>query len=473
METNKIEQIQSQINEILTLINSSLPPIQEKTENFRKIIDQAANNASGINSDIKRIERTQDRINLVLQMLVVAKEQRNVVNKCKESFKTKDYDGTVRHFVQLKSYGNKCSRIMKEEINLLQKSIEEEFMNNFKNATEKGDMKQILRYTDLMIRIGSSEFATKQYITYYTTLILNESTTIKEKLLKLDINTIKAEAIFTKTIQGFVDFSLKVVSRQNSIKAIDVFQPDKYYFIIQQLYDQINICVLTLVITFTSIRRISSLQTQKGTKDYPEQDVLIVLDETSSISNVISFYKDYFNDFLGKINASDEVKNKPIESIKKLDDELDKLLNSFVLLEESYVSVTLTHSIKERIKIAEFGEALDLFFYVLQQSAERVVLTKSFQTICAIINLHVNMIKSYLLPMTKNVVRDNTSFTNILSKEALTCIDSCEANIIKLHSTLSLKINTLWRNNLKYLEMVNTNLDDLLATRELFTNLSK
>ncbi|KAL7713982.1 hypothetical protein QTN25_008408 [Entamoeba marina] len=86
MKATNITQIQEQINDIVALINSSLPPIQTKSEHFKNVIDTAAKNASSINAEIKRIERTNTRINDTLKMLEVAKEQRIVLGRCKDAF---------------------------------------------------------------------------------------------------------------------------------------------------------------------------------------------------------------------------------------------------------------------------------------------------------------------------------------------------------------------------------------------------
>ncbi|KAL7713983.1 Conserved oligomeric Golgi complex subunit 4 [Entamoeba marina] len=354
------------------------------------------------------------------------------------------------------------------------KAAAQEFNAQFYIFTDKGDMKQILRYTDLLCRLGFHDSAIKQYLTYYTGIIVNEASMILEKLDAIDVSSLKASAIFAKTIQSFIDFSLKLISRQTNIKAVDVFGEDTYCYIVQSLNKQINSSTISLVESFERIRRLSVLQTQRNVKDFPEQDVLITLDEISLISNVVIFYNEYFQDIYDKINSNtqqQQQQNEFVESKKKIYAKLDKLLNAYISLEEAYLSIAFTRNIKDRLKLNEFGEALDLIFYVLQQSAERVVITKSFQTVCAIINLQVNTIKTYLLDLAKTLVKDNTSFTKVLSKDAITCLDSCEANIIKLHSTLSLKVNTLWRSNPRYIEMVSVTLDELLETKDLFSAL--
>ncbi|KAL7722379.1 Conserved oligomeric Golgi complex subunit 4 [Entamoeba marina] len=428
MKATNITQIQEQINDIVALINSSLPPIQTKSEHFKNVIDTAAK--------------------MHHQLMLKLKE-------LNDAFKTKDYDGVIRHMNQLNSYGDNCSRITKDEKNSIQKAAAQEFNAQFYIFTDKGDMKQILRYTDLLCRLGFHDSAIKQYLTYYTGIIVNEASMILEKLDAID----------------FHRFSLKLISRQTNIKAVDVFGEDTYCYIVQSLNKQINSSTISLVESFERIRRLSVLQTQRNVKDFPEQDVLITLDEISLISNVVIFYNEYFQDIYDKINSNTQQQNEFVESKKKIYAKLDKLLNAYISLEEAYLSIAFTRNIKDRLKLNEFGEALDLIFYVLQQSAERVVITKSFQTVCAIINLQVNTIKTYLLDLAKTLVKDNTSFTKVLSKDAITCLDSCEANIIKLHSTLSLKVNTLWRSNPRYIEMVSVTLDELLETKDLFSAL--
>ena len=306
------------------------------------------------------------------------------------------------------------SRVMESELTTLRNNVATEFNESLKVVSEKGDMKQILRFTDLLMRIDKKEDAIAQYTKYYSGIIINEASTLTDKLGKFDIAALQSSSIFATIIQGFIDFSLKLVSRQEKIKAVEVFTQPTYYQIMQSLYKQINESLLTLVNAFQNTRRIGVLQTQKSNKDYPDQEVLIVLDEIAMINNAIVFYKSYFEELFNKIMVKEEKKEN--DGLKNLNTKMDGLLNSYVMLEENYLSATLSKNIKKNIKIGEFNEALDLVFYMLQQSAKRVLLTKSFCTVCAVINLHVITIKTTLLDMTKTVVKDNTSFTNVLSK---------------------------------------------------------
>ena len=127
------------------------------------------------------------------------------MTKCTEHFKTKDYENAIRSLNQLKKYENDCSQRTKEEMNIIERTIKEEFVNMFTESTEKGDMKQILRYTDLLMRLGYQEEALNQYINYYKSLILNECTSLKEKLRALSMESIKSEAVFVATVKKYVE----------------------------------------------------------------------------------------------------------------------------------------------------------------------------------------------------------------------------------------------------------------------------
>ncbi|ELP93083.1 hypothetical protein EIN_053180 [Entamoeba invadens IP1] len=463
----EIDEIEKSIQDVVKLIDQSLPNLQERTENFRVVIEKASQNASSINMEIKRIERTQTRISQVLDTLLKAKEQRSVLQKCKDAFRAKDFDNTVRHFIQLKSYGTNCSRLMNDEISVLEKTIRTEFSSGLKGATEKGDMKQTLRYTDLLMRIGFEDEGLQQYVLYYTGLINNEASSIKEKLLRLDIATIKTNAVFAESVKGFADFSLKLVMRQSAIKAEEIFKPDIMYTIVSKMYSEISTSMLMLLNTFSTVRRINALQQVKP-KDMSEQEVIIVLDEMSMISSVFVVCKMKMEEYLGNIKASEEVKKKPVDSLVKVVNEMEKAMNTFMIIQENYITMMFSKNIKEKVKIGEYSEVLDLIFYELQQSANRVVISGSFQTSCAVLNLIVTTIKTYLLNMTKQVVRDNTSFNNVKSSDVLKKVDDCKLKIQKLHSSISVRMNDMWRNNEKSLEMINIGLDELLDTQLLF-----
>ena len=473
MTQERIYAVQLKVNELSTLINSSLPNIQEKTKIFKEVIDKAAQNATNINNEIKRIDRTQERITLVLEKLKLAKEQKMIMTKCTEHFKTKDYENAIRSLNQLKKYENDCSQRTKEEMNIIERTIKEEFVNMFTESTEKGDMKQILRYTDLLMRLGYQEEALNQYINYYKSLILNECTSLKEKLRALSMESIKSEAVFVATVKKYVEYVLTIITRQSTIRAIDIFQSEKYFVMINELYNQVNSGVITLINEFMSIRRVKMIAEQRPAKDkeFPEHDCLMILDEIATFSNVIIYYKKYIKDILLTIPVHETFRKeqgKPNETQLTLESELQKLLNYFLVLEKTYIQSYLMKSIQSRVKVSELGDVIDLFFFVLQQSIDRVILTNNHQTICAVINEYVTLINNYFFKVISNSISLSKGFGGNMPPEAVTYVEDCEKNIGRLYELLNLKVGELFRDNSNILEMIQTILDNLAESKNKF-----
>ena len=473
MTQERIREVQLKVNELSNAINSSIPPIQEKTRFFKEVIDKAAQNATNINNEIKRIDRTQERITLVLEKLKIAKEQKTIMTKCKDYFKSKDYENAIRCVNQMKKYNNDCSQRTKEEMLLIERAIKEEFINLFQESTEKGDMKQILRYTDLLMRLGYPDEGLNQYINYYKSLILNECTSLKEKLRALSIESIKSEAVFVSTVKKYVEYVLTIVTRQSTIRAIDIFQSEKYYILINQLYNQINSGIITLINEFISIRRVKVIVEQKPGKDkeFPEHDCLLILDEIATFSNVIIYYKKYINDILLTIPIHETFRKEQstqIETQTELESELQKLLNHFLVLEKSYIQSYLMKSIQSRVKVSELGDVIDVFFFVLQQSIERVVLTNNYQTICAVINEYVTLINNYFFKVISNAIKSSTGFGGNVPPEANGYVDECQKNIGRLYDILNVRVSDLYRDNVNVLEMIQTVLDNLSDSKNKF-----
>ena len=409
-ETPRAEQIEKELEEILQLLAVSLPPLQERVERFRAIAAEASKTATSINQEIETIERSGVRVREVLAALPKAREHHEALTRCAEALERKDYDTAVRVVGQLQAFGDACSPLTKQRRAELHERTRQELLARFEAAAGQNDIRRLLATTTQLVQLGAAAEAIRRYAGYFDELLRKESDSLLGQITSADIAVVAARPVFSDAAKALVQYALKVVAQQTRAKAGEALTPAVFATFLQALEGSLVQRLAPLLNCFEQTRRLAYVQTlAAGSKAYPEQDVLLLLDELAMINNCIQYAFDYLAETAGAAQPA-----RPAAAAD-LTRRLEGYMNAFVRLDQTVITQTIARNAKDCTRPAEFTEAVDTIFFLLLQSARRAVLSRSFMTVCAVINQHAETIRTTLVDFTRQMLRENRSFSAALA----------------------------------------------------------